>query len=218
MSLFKVLNEDGTAIYGRGKWYLPRGRPGKWMPRIKNLEPCISGYHMIESPEGLVRWLGPAIWIAEGDGKRIEKEPGVGIYERARLISRVKTWDERTARLFAADCAGRVLSIFEKMYPKDKRPRKAIQAARNYANGKINAAARAAAWAAARDAAGAAAGAAAWAAARDAAGDAAWAAAGDAAGAAARDAAWDAAWDAARDAELKWQAERLVQYLRGGLK
>jgi hypothetical protein len=66
---------------------------------------------------------------------------------------------DKELRLFAADCAEMVLPIFEKDYPDDDRPRKAIQAARDYANGLID------------DAAGAAAGAAAWAAA----GAAAWA-------------------------------------------
>jgi hypothetical protein len=108
---------------------------------------------------------------------------------------------DKEIRLFAADCAEMVLPIYEKEYPDDDRPRKAIQAARDYANELISveqlAAARdaaVAAWAAAgaaRDAA--------WAAARDAARDAAWAA--WAAAGAARDAARDAA-RAARD-EIK---------------
>jgi len=88
---------------------------------------------------------------------------------------------DRVMRLMAADFAEAALPIYEKKYPKDDRPRKAIKAARDFANGKITEKERAAAW----DAAGAAA----W----DAAGDAARAAAGDAAGDAARAAAWDAA-------------------------
>jgi hypothetical protein len=82
---------------------------------------------------------------------------------------------DKEIRLFAADCAELVLPIYEKQYPDDNRPRLAIQAARDYANGLISAEEL--------DAAGAAAGAA-W----DAAG-AAWA-------------AWDTAGDAARD-EIK---------------
>ena len=99
---------------------------------------------------------------------------------------------DKEIRLFAADCAEFVLPIFEKEYPNDDRPRKAIQAARDYANGLMSREQLAAAW----DAADAA-----W----DAAGAAAWDAA-DAARAAAWDAARDAAWaardaaDAARDA------------------
>jgi hypothetical protein len=53
----------------------------------------------------------------------------------------VDTWNEKTLRLFAADCAEHVLGIYEKQYPKDDRPRKAIQAARDFANGLIDAAA-----------------------------------------------------------------------------
>jgi hypothetical protein len=44
---------------------------------------------------------------------------------------------EKEIRLFAADCAESVLHIYEEQYPNDDRPRKAIQAARDYANGVI---------------------------------------------------------------------------------
>ena len=109
---------------------------------------------------------------------------------------------DKEIRLFAADCAELVLHIFEKEYPNDDRPRKAIQAARDYANGLINVeelnsaafdAGDAVAWAATATSAAAAAEAA-WDAARAAA-SAAWAAAF---------AAWaaEAAWDAA-SAEIK---------------
>jgi hypothetical protein len=119
--------------------------------------------------------------------------------------------DTRTPRLWACDCAERVLPIFESDRPGDLRPRAAVRAARRYARGEIGAAARDAA----EDAAWVAARAVAW----DAAGDAARAAAGDAAWAAAGDAAWaaagDAAWDAAGEAEQEWQIARLREYLRG---
>jgi len=111
---------------------------------------------------------------------------------------------DRLARLFACDCAEKALHIFEQQNPDDKRPREAIQAARDFATGKISAAASAAASTAAstaaRDAASAAARAAARDAARDAASAAARAAASAAASTAARDAARDAAWAAARAA------------------
>ena len=72
-------------------------------------------------------------------------------------------------RLFACDCAEQALPIFEKVYPDDKRPRKAVETARLFAEGKATqkeldaaryaagTAARTAAWYAARAAAGAAA-------------------------------------------------------------
>ena len=60
---------------------------------------------------------------------------------------------DKIARLFACDCTERTLPIFEKKYPKDKRPRQAIEVARKFANGEATqkelAAAGDAAWAAA---------------------------------------------------------------------
>ena len=108
---------------------------------------------------------------------------------------------DKEVRLFAADCAEAVLHVFESERPDDDRPRKAIEAARAYANGEISEGELAAASDAARDAR-----------------DAAWAAAGDAAWDVRvdRDAAWDAAWavraagdaarDAARGARVAWAA------------
>jgi len=126
---------------------------------------------------------------------------------------------DKEIRLFAADCAESDLHIYENKYPNDDRPRKAIQAARDYANGVIGkdelAAASDAAFAAS-DAACDAARAASWA--------ASWAAraASWAASAAARAAAWDAsdaaraaAWDAsdaawAAASAAKWQKIELL--------
>jgi hypothetical protein len=108
--------------------------------------------------------------------------------------------DKKMLRLFGADCAERVLPIFLKVLPNDDRPAKAIQAARDYANGKIDATAGSAAWSAAQ------------AAALDAAGDAA----GAAAGAAAWSAAGAAAGYAAGYAERQWQGEHLVDMIRSG--
>ncbi len=104
-------------------------------------------------------------------------------------------------RHLAADYAERVLPLFEKYHPEDKRPREAIQAARDFADGKITEKDLAAAWAAAGAAAWAAAGAAAW---------AAWAAAWAAAEAAAE--AAEAAAEAAWAAEKKMQVELLIKY------
>ena len=121
-------------------------------------------------------------------------------------------------RLFAADCAERVLHIFEKELPDDDRPRKAIEVARNpNVTDAAGADAGYAAGAAARAAAGYAARAAAWAAAGAAAGYAARsAAAGYAARSAARAAAGYAAWAAAGYAAGDDQEKRLRQYLEHG--
>ena len=197
-TLYKVLDHNRQPCHGGARRW---PEPGKWRSVRGALEPCANGLHLCREQD-LVQWLGPEIWTAEYDGERVEAGNKI-VVRRARLISRVETWTERTARLFAADCAERVLPIYEASYPDDTRPREAIAAARAYARGEIDAAARDAARDAAGDAARDAAG--------DAARDAAWAAARDAAGDVARDAAWAAAWDA----ERKWQTARLMQYLRG---
>ncbi len=218
MKLYKLLDAKGRPCNGgKGQWFLPKGnRPGKWMPFIENLIPCQSGYHLCRQKD-LLGWLNETIWVAEARGGRVLCDNKV-VVRQARLVKKLD-WNDQTARLFACDCARRVLHIYEKQHPKDSRPRKCIDVAEQFARGNANrsdlAAARAAAWAAARGAAGdaawAAARAAAWAAARGAAGDAAWAAARGAAG----DATRAAAWAAAGNAEYKWQTRRLMQYLQG---
>ena len=186
---YKVTAEDGSSCYGgTGKW-----RKGRWRSVKGDLVACERGLHLVTRDQ-IINWLGPAIWEAEVDGELIDAGEKV-VARRARVVRRLNTWNETTARLFAADCAERVLPTFEKMYPDDRRPRKAIEAARAFANGEIETAAQAAAW--------------------DAAWDAAQAAAWDAARAAAGAAEWAAVWDAARAAERKWQVERLWQYLDG---
>ena len=114
---------------------------------------------------------------------------------------------DKEIRLLACDYAEHVLPIFEIKYPKDKRPRQAIETSRRFAVGEATQeelnTARVMAWAAGIMAwtAGAAAGDAA-----EAAGDAgdATRAAGNAAGA-----AGDADWDA----ERKWQKKQFIKLL-----
>ena len=214
---YKVLDTGGKPFHGgTGKWTKGRYRSVKG-PVVA----CSNGLHFC-TIEQLPKWLGPEVWEFEPVGDILDAGDKL-VCAKGRITRKVETWNETTARLFAADCAEHVLPLFEKYRPDDDRPRKAIEAARAFASGQITrsemaaagaaagAAARDAAWAAARDAAraaaGAAAGAAAWAAARDAARAAAWAAARDAAGA--------AAGDAAGAAEIKWQAARLQDYLEG---
>ena len=177
---------------------------------VKALEPCSESWGRVSKLLG-----GKAGW----NGKRVDaamaRAAGCSFDDLVWVASAVARTDadvERRLRLWMADIAARVLHIYEKAET-SAAPRNAIIAARAFARGEINSAARDAArdaaWAAARDAAWTAAGvaarAAAWAAARD----AAW----DAAGVAARDAARAAAWDAAWDAEEAWQFDRLIERL-----
>ncbi len=187
MKYYKSLGKGGIACNGgTGKWNLPEnGNSGEWMPKIDNIKPCLRGYHLCRE-EDLLEWLNEEIYEAEGRGKFIRHENNKDVFHEARLLRKLDTWNEKTARLFAADCAEHVLPIFEKFFPNDNRPRLAIQAARDFANGKIDAAS--------------------W--------DAARAASWDAAGAAFWETARVASWDAARAAEKKWQTAKLMEYLK----
>jgi len=151
MTYYKVLHADGTPCNGgSGRWYLANGEPAEWMPEIANIVPCDRGYHLCERGQ-LIRWLGPTIWEAEGRGECIRQDDKV-VFAQARLIRVVPTWNERTARLFACDCAERVLPIYAKSYPGDNRLVECIAVARRYANGEATADELAAAWEAAREA------------------------------------------------------------------
>jgi len=201
------------------------------------IEPCVRGYHASPTLWAALTYApGPIACFVELSGKTVPHGDPIDKHaaRSRKLIAAVNI--DRKLRHFAADCAEHVLWIYEGDYPNDLRPRNAFQAARGFADGRIDAAARAAARAAAGAAARAAARAAAgdaadaaWDAAGDAAWDAAWAAAWAAARAAAgaaRAAAWAAAWAAARaaagaaadaaaraagDAEQKWQEQQFNQ-------
>ena len=157
--------------------------------QLMALRPCSNRARAVTRGMG-----GAKAWTKPADCARL-REAGATFSDILWLACAVARTDEdieRRLRLFAADCAARVLHLYERSGKSDA-PRNAIIAARLHARGEIDdaarAAARSAAWAAAWDDRAAA-----WAAARD----AAWAA------------AWDAAGDAAWDAEESWQMDRLI--------
>ena len=203
MKYYKILKDGKSCNGGSAEWFLPtKCKPGKWMPAVEGkLVPCQSGYHIVKADD-ILQWVVPDAQIFEVEPRgRVQYAGDKGVCTSVRLIKQLG-WDDRIARLFACDCAEHTLSIFEKKYPDDKRPRRTIEVARRFTEGKATQEELAAAEAAARDAAEAAAWAAAWAAARV----AAWAAA--------RDAAEAAAWAA----ERQWQTKRLLRYLYGKTK
>jgi hypothetical protein len=122
---------------------------------------------------------------------------------------------ESGARLYAADCAERVLHLYEAAHPNDPRPRRAIEAARAYVRGEATAEDLAAAEAAAEAAAGTAAAISAISA-RFAAGAVAWAAGtvAWATGAAAISARAAVRTARAAATEYSWQIDHLVACVR----
>jgi hypothetical protein len=213
---YKLLNEDGTTPLLGFQWPMPKGdKPGKWLPPIEGkLIPCGNGYHVLRL-EDLLEWYG-RILVEVEIKRRAVRSGNKSVVRQARVVRVISGWNDRNLRLFAADCAERVLPIWEKQHPKDMRPREAIKAARAFVNGKITFSD----WAAARSAARSSS--------FDAFGTAACAAAQSAVCASAQASAQAAAQASARNdpgkhhtsyaVEWKWQKERLKEYIEGEVK
>ena len=191
--------------------------PDKWLPPIEgDLVICKNGYHGCDA-EHLAEWVDEELYTLETRGDSLHDNRKDCF--REIKMTRVEAWTKDTLILWTADCAERVLPVWEKEYPGDGRVRHCIETTRAFVEGKATekelAAAGAAAWDTdwAARAAALAARAAAWAA-RAVAG--AWAAWDTWATWAARDAAWAAAWADAAAAERKWQSERILYYVNKG--
>ena len=162
MRYYKFLTADNKGYYSWFDFtaYLPKnGKPGKWLPKRKNLTLCEQGWHAC-THNNLMDWANAQLYEVELKGEILEGTDKVAS-EQMRFIRKIDAWYGKTARLVACRCARDVLPIFEREYPNDPRPRMAIETAEKYANGEANyyeldaarAAASAAASAAARDAA-----------------------------------------------------------------
>ena len=165
-TLYKVLMAGRRSNHDGSVWPEPPGTR-----RVDGeVVPCENGLHLVEAGH-IIDWLhlGTEIWEAEpAEGATIAHADGKVAVSEARLVRQLP-WDDRAARLFAADCAAHVLHLYEDRYPGDDRPREAIEMARKVANGEADDAARSAAESAAWSAARSAAESAAWSAARSAA-------------------------------------------------
>ena len=210
---FKGPLENATGAYARGLYDLTK--MPVTLPAIPG-EPslCEHGYHFCARDQ-LVFHLSEHICVVDVSGcAYVRGDDKCATCGPLTIVSRNELWTEQTARLFACDCAERVLNLAN-----DERCDGAVRVARRYALGDATndelRAARNAAWNAARYAAWASAMNAARNAARDAAWNAARKASLDTAGAAAKSAAWDAAGAAAWSAERAWQTELLFEYLEG---
>jgi hypothetical protein len=202
--LFKVLKDNNSCNGGNYKWSLPTKNddgtwtPGEWTKPIEgDLIACENGYHLADESQ-LSQWLDEDIYIAEFRGERFsDEEKWVG--RQARLLSKVETWNDKTARLFAVWCAREALKLID---DPDPRSIAACDVAERYANGEATRDELTIAWAAAQSAAWSSA----WSSAR--------ASAGASAGASARVSAGDAAaWASVRSAVWGAQSKKLLEML-----
>jgi len=217
MNLYKSMKEGPRSDHGdKAVW-----KVGEWRKCHGNLEMCSNGYHASKNVIDSMQYVdADVIAQVEVRGKHLEQNDKQ-CWEEMRLL-KTWTWTKEDSVSLAVYAAELVIDIFEARYPDDKRPRQAIDAAKNWLKNQTEenaraaeaagaasamvfaAASAAAAWAAevAAWAAGAAAGAAAWAS-GVAARAAAWAA-----GAAAR--ASGVAARAANDRKIMQKCHRFV--------
>ena len=213
--LWKAMAANLKSAHGNMAWEI-----GKWEKHSKPLEMCQSGFHASETVIHSMDYVNMEnLGRVEVRGKYI-KGSDKQCWSEMRIV-KAWQWKKEDSVALAIYAAELVINIYEKKYSGDDRPRRGIEAAKEWLENpteKNRVVARAAsdvAWAAARAAASAAAWAASAAAsdvARAAASAAAWAAS-DAAIAAASAAAWAAsdaaaaASDAARAAsDAAWAA------------
>ena len=148
----KFTAPGGVAYAERGSWHLPQNnQPGEWMRDYKTTPIlCERGYHWCDARHA-IHHLHAECWLIEP--RADPAHHGAAARTARRRLRRVETWTDRTARLFAADCAEAVVHLCGD----DPRPRAAIDVARRYARGQASTydldAARHVAWEAARDAA-----------------------------------------------------------------
>lgn len=206
---YKFLRTGYKSEIGDHKW-----KVGKWYEYDGDIEMCESGFHCSKGIyQAFSHVQGEILAEVEVAGKH-EVQDDKEVWEKMRVVRSWK-WTKKDSVLFAIFAARLVLKNFEKEFPCDDRPRKAIEAAEAYAKNPTKknreaakaaeSAAESAAWVA--ESVAGAAWAAAWAAARSAAG-AAWAARSTARSAT-RSTAWAAAWAATRSAA--WATESATE-------
>jgi hypothetical protein len=138
MPLYKVLPHNMPATLLDCGWPLPTPEgPGDWMPAVEGeLVLFENGYDLCR-PQDLVRCLGPTMFEAEFQGDSLECEHRLQV-RQARLIRSVERWTQRTAVLFAADCAERVVPLYESRRTGQSWPRDALAMARRSICGETN--------------------------------------------------------------------------------
>ncbi len=92
-----------------------------------------------DSPEQALAALGQAV-VSADERHEVERLARAAVLSTA-LSEALQPLDPAERRLFAADCAEHVLSLWNERFPDDRRPAEAIDAARRYARGELGEAA-----------------------------------------------------------------------------
>ena len=135
MKVWKFLKSGRIAAKSGYKW--PRH---KWVVAEGEIKVCSIGIHACRKKD-LASWIADELWEMELVGETQKADDKI-VGRRGRLVERLK-WDKKLMRLFAADCAERVL---KRVGNADTRSVRAVWISRAFAFGFSDDAARAAAW------------------------------------------------------------------------
>ena len=142
MKLYKSLKADIKSVYDDSQWEI-----GKW----RKTE-CVELCHGFNASRNIIDAMSfvnmENLALVETKGKTFKSDDKI-TSESMRIV-RAWKWEKKDSVALAIYAAELVIDIFEKVYPDDKRPRNAIEAAKNYLKNPTPAARAAAgdAWAA----------------------------------------------------------------------
>lgn len=145
---YKFLREGLKSESGNISWKL-----NEWQKTEGELKMCENGFHCSKKPYDAFSYIqGEILAEVEVRGEHLA-DKNKECWEEMRII-RAWKWQKNDSVLFAIFAARLVLKNYEDIYPNDKRPREAIEAAEAYQKcpcekHRFAAAAAEAAWAAA---------------------------------------------------------------------
>lgn len=144
-TLFKAMRKNLYSHYKRKRWQI-----GKWYKVKGELSMCSNGFHASERIIDSMQYVPMEVLAkVEVRGKYL-KQSDKQCWEEMRIIKAWK-WEKKDSVALAIYVASLVLRNFEKECPGNKRPRKAIQAAKRWLKEPTEqnrSAARSAAWSA----------------------------------------------------------------------
>jgi hypothetical protein len=194
LTRWKFLREGMVSDYKTFKW-----KPGKWYSHKGTVKLCDGGFHSSKEIGQAFSYIqGEVLALVEVSGSS-DSEDDKDAWEHMRVIKAYK-WQKKDSVAIAIYAAELCIDNYEKVYPNEKAPRLAIEAAKKYLKNPTekNRLACETAWSAAESAARSA---------ESAARSAAWSAES-----AAESAAWPAAESAARSARsAAWSAESAAE-------
>jgi hypothetical protein len=121
--LWKFLRAGLKSAYGQFQW-----RVNTWHKIDGDLEMCANGFHACENPLQALGYVhGEILARVEVRGDCVTSNDKQA-WSEMRIVD-ARKWAKRDSVALAVFSARSVLDVFEKKYPEDKRPRKAIESA-----------------------------------------------------------------------------------------